>query len=154
MDTMAPLRPTVQRPRRISLPAGPAAVAEARSQVAAAIHSWDIPVDVDVAVLLTSELVTNAIRHEAGTTIMLAVTCICGQLRVDVHDTACSMPVLMDAPADAEAGRGLMLVASLSTDWGVHRTRTGKAVYFTLAVPADLADTEGRRPQADRTWVR
>jgi anti-sigma regulatory factor (Ser/Thr protein kinase) len=155
MDTMARLRPTVQRPRRISLPAGPAAVAEARSQVAAAIHSWDIPVDVDVAVLLTSELVTNAIRHEAGTTIMLTVTCICGQLRVDVHDTAWCMPVIMDAPADAEAGRGLMLVASLSTDWGVHRTRTGKAVYFTLAVPGNLADTgDRRRPQGDRTWVR
>jgi anti-sigma regulatory factor (Ser/Thr protein kinase) len=149
---MMRLRATVQRPRRIPLAAGPAAVAEARSQVAAAVCAWDIPVDVDVAVLLTSELVTNAIRHEAGTTITLTVTCICGQLRVDVHDTSCSMPVVMDALADAEAGRGLMLVASLSTDWGVHRTRTGKAVYFTLAVPAGLADTEDRRgPQGDRT---
>jgi hypothetical protein len=33
----------------------------------------------------------------------------------------------------------------------VHRTPTGKAVYFTLAVPADLADPEDRRPQGDRT---
>ena len=155
MDTMARLRPTVQRPRRISLAAGPAAAAEARRQVLATICAWDVPVDVDVAVLLTSELVTNAIRHEAGETITLTITCICGQLRVDVHDTSCTTPVIMDAQADAEAGRGLMLVASLSTDWGVHRTRSGKAVYFTLEF--DLPDLDGggdRRPQGSRAWVR
>jgi anti-sigma regulatory factor (Ser/Thr protein kinase) len=157
MDTMARLRPTVQRPRRISLAAGPAAPAEARRQVLAAIYAWDIPVDLDVALLLTSELVTNAIRHAAGETITLTITCVCGQLRVDVHDTSRTMPVILAAPADAEAGRGLMLVASLSTDWGVHRTRSGKAVYFTLEFQSDLPDVDGggdRHPQGDRAWVR
>ena len=148
MNTMAPTRTTVPHRHRVRLTAGPAAAAEARGQVRAAICTWDVPVDADVAVLLTSELVTNAIRHEAGTTIMLTVTCICGQLRVDVHDTACSMPVLMDAPGDAEAGRGLMLVASLSTDWGFYRTPAGKAVYFTLAFQADLDGGDDRSPQA------
>jgi anti-sigma regulatory factor (Ser/Thr protein kinase) len=134
METMAPIRPTLQRPRRISLTAEPAAAAEARSQVRAAIHAWDVPVDLPVAVLLTSELVTNAISHEAGETVMLVITCTCDQLRVAVYDTSWwSKPVLVDAPADAEAGRGLMLVASLSTDWGFYRTAAGKAVYFTLA---------------------
>jgi two-component sensor histidine kinase len=155
MDTMARLRPTVQRPRRISLSTGPAAAAEGRRQVLAAIYAWDIPVDPDVAVLLTSELVTNAIRHEAGKTITLTITCVCGQLRVDVHDTSRTMPVIMDAQADAEAGRGLMLVASLSTDWGVHRTRSGKAVYFTLESDLPGLDDDGDRPpQGDRAWVR
>ncbi len=133
METMAPLRPTVQRPRRILLTAEPAAVAAARSQVRAAIFGWDAPVDVATAVLLTSELVTNAIAHEAGETVTLTISCICGQLRVDVHDTSCAPPVPMAAQPDSEAGRGLMLVASLSTDWGYHRTPTGKSVYFTLA---------------------
>jgi anti-sigma regulatory factor (Ser/Thr protein kinase) len=136
METMARLRPTVERPRRILMAAGPAAAAEARRQVRATIHAWDVPVDPDVAVLLTSELVTNAIRHQAGGTVLLTITCICGQLRVDVHDTSCSMPVLLDVRPDEEAGRGLMLVASLSTDWGVHRTCAGKGVYFTLAFEA------------------
>ena len=154
MDTMAPIRPTVQRPRRISLSAGPAAAAEARSQVRAAICAWGIPVDPPVAVLLTSELVTNAIRHEAGETVMLAITCARGQLRVDVHDTSCSVPVPVDAPADAETGRGLMLVASLSTTWGFYRTHAGKAVYFTLAFGADLDEGHDLSPQGDRTWVR
>ena len=137
MNTIAPIRPTVQRPRRIALAAGPAAPAEARRQVRAAIDAWDVPVDPEVAVLLTSELVTNAIRHEPGETVLLTITCVCGQLRVDVRDTSCSVPVPADAPPDAEAGRGLMLVASLSADWGYHRTPAGKAVYFTLAFPDD-----------------
>jgi anti-sigma regulatory factor (Ser/Thr protein kinase) len=133
METMAPLRPTVQRPRRILLTTAPTSVAAARGQVRASIFAWDVPVDVETAELLTSELVTNAIAHEAGETVMLTITCICGQLRVDVHDTSCDEPVPVDVPLDAETGRGLMLVATLATDWGYHRTSSGKAVYFTLA---------------------
>jgi anti-sigma regulatory factor (Ser/Thr protein kinase) len=133
METMAPLRPTVQRPRRILLTTAATSVAAARGQVRAAIFAWDVPVDVETAELLTSELVTNAIAHEAGETVMLTITCICGQLRVDVHDSSCAEPVPVDVPLDAETGRGLMLVATLATDWGYHRTPSGKAVYFTLA---------------------
>jgi anti-sigma regulatory factor (Ser/Thr protein kinase) len=133
MNAMAPTRPTELQVCRVRLTASPAAAGEARGQVRAAIRAWDIPVDPDIAVLLTSELVTNAIGHEAGETITLAVTCSFGQLRVDVHDTSRTLPVLADAPADAEAGRGLMLVATLSATWGVYRTPAGKAVYFTLA---------------------
>jgi hypothetical protein len=154
MDTMARLRPTVLRPRRVLLAAGPAAAAAARNHVKAAISAWDIPVDVDVAVLLTSELVTNAVRNEAGDTVLLTIACVCGQLRVDVHDTSCSPPVPIEAPADAEAGRGLMLVATLSTDWGYHRTSAGKAVYFTLAFQAEPDEDAAQRPPGDRTWVR
>ena len=42
------------------------------------------------------------------------------------------------APADAETGRGLILVASLATQWGFYPTPAGKAVYFTLAFQAYL----------------
>jgi hypothetical protein len=44
----------------------------------------------------------------------------------------------VDQPADAETGRGLILVATLSTEWGSFRTPAGKAVYFTLAFQPDL----------------
>jgi anti-sigma regulatory factor (Ser/Thr protein kinase) len=145
MDTMAPMRPTVQSPRLSSLAAGPAAAGEARAQVRAAICAWHVPVDASVATLLASELVTNAIRHEAGDSITLVVTCACGQLRVDVHDTSATMPVPVNAAADAETGRGLMLVASLSSDWGFYRTPAGKAVYFTLAFQAAPDPGYGRR---------
>ena len=51
---------------RVRLARGPAAAAEARGQVRAAIAVWNAPVDEDVAVLLTSELVTNAVKHAKG----------------------------------------------------------------------------------------
>jgi anti-sigma regulatory factor (Ser/Thr protein kinase) len=154
MDTMLRLRPTVRRPRHIALNAGPAAASQARSLVRAAIRAWDVPVDPDIAVVLTSELVTNALQHEAGETITFTITCVCDQLRVDVHDSSPCMPVLEDAPADAEAGRGLMLVASLSADWGFYRTPTGKAVYFKLMPLTDPDEGGDPSLQGGRTWAR
>jgi anti-sigma regulatory factor (Ser/Thr protein kinase) len=152
MNVMAPTRPTELQLCRLRLPSGPAAAAEARNRVRAAIGAWAMPVDPDLAVLLTSELVTNAIIHQAGQTVMITITCSCDQLRVDVYDSSCLMPVLVDAPADAEAGRGLMLVATLSADWGYYRTPAGKAVYFTLAFQPDLADRDVPCPREPDTW--
>jgi len=133
MNAMAPSRLSELHQWRIPLAAGPAAAAEARKQIRAAIWAWDVAVEPDVAVLLTSELVTNAITHVPGETIMLAITCDSGELRVDVHDASCSLPVVVEAAADSETGRGLMLVATLATEWGFYRTPAGKAVYFTLS---------------------
>jgi anti-sigma regulatory factor (Ser/Thr protein kinase) len=138
MNTMALTRPTHLHACRVQLTTGPAAAGEARGLVRAAVRSWDLPVDPDVAVLLTSELVTNAIRHETAQAVTLAIRCGRGRLRVDVHDTARFLPVVTEAAADAESGRGLMLVATLSADWGCYRTPTGKAVYFTLAFEPGL----------------
>jgi hypothetical protein len=154
METMAPTRPTVQTSRHIMLGAGHGAAAEARAEVRAAICAWEAPVDESVAVLLASELVTNAIVHVPGRTAMLVVTCGYGQLRVDVHDTSCVMPVLMDAAADAENGRGLMMVASLAADWGFYRTHEGKAVYFTLAFGSRPDEPAARPPRGRSSYVR
>ena len=148
MTVLAPTRPADLRGYSVRLTAGPAAAAEARSRVRAAIGAWDAPVDQDLAVLLTSELVTNAIRHEIGQAITLAITCSGDELRVDVHDTSRAWPMIEDAPADAETGRGLLLVATLSAGWGVYRTPAGKAVYFTLASCPDRAGDGGRA----HTW--
>ena len=148
MNVIAPTRPAELHACRVRLTVGPAAAAEARGRVLESIRAWDIPVDPDIAVLLASELVTNAIGHETGKTIVLAITCSFGQMRVEVHDTSRMLPVLVDAPVDAEAGRGLMLVATLSATWGIYRTPGGKAVYFTLAFEPGLAGA-GERGQ---TW--
>ena len=147
MNAMAATRPTELHLHRVRLSTGPAAVAEARNQVREAICAWDVPVEPDVAILLTSELVTNAIRYEASGTVMLAITCSCDQLRVDVHDTSHSLPVVVDATGDAETGRGLMLVANLATEWGFYRTPAGKAVYFTIASQPDCGEGDGRGPR-------
>jgi len=142
MNTMAPTRLTELQSRRIWLATGAAAVPEARGHVRAAIRSWDVPVDQETAVLRTSELVTNAIRHEPGQEVMLVIACSRGQLRVEVHDTSRSWPAPADVSADAETGRGLLLVATLSAEWGCYRTTAGKAVYFTLACPPEPVPSE------------
>jgi len=154
MNSIAPLRAAVQRPLRVPLPAEPAAAAQARTLVTDAIRDWEIPVDPEVAGLLTSELVTNAIRHENGDMIRLFVTRSWGHLRVYVHDSCRKPPVPVDAPTDAEAGRGLMLVAGLSTDWGHYRTPAGKAVYFTLAFQTDSSDYAQRCNRSNHSYVR
>jgi anti-sigma regulatory factor (Ser/Thr protein kinase) len=143
MTTMAPPRPAERHGCRVRLATGPAAPAEARRRVRDAIRSWQVPVDLDAALLLTSELVTNAVRHEAGQgaqAVVLAIARSRGRLRVDVHDTSCSLPTVAEVPADAETGRGLLLVETLSDEWGFYRTPAGKAVYFTLAFEPDMAD--------------
>src|ERR1035441_8022256 len=86
MDTMTQIRPIVQRPRRVLLTAGPAAAGEARSHVRAAIHAWHVPIDLYVAVLLTSELVTEEREKEntQNTQILLIITWADGQMRVEV----------------------------------------------------------------------
>ena len=166
MTTMAPPRPAERHERherqegherhgcRVRLATGPAAAAEARRWVRVAIRSWQVPVDLDVALLLTSELVTNAVRHEAGQraqAVVLAITCSRGRLRVDVHDTSRALPSVAEVPADADAetGRGLLLVDTLSDEWGCYRTPAGKAVYFTLASETGQADETGKADQPD-----
>ena len=135
---MAPTRPSELHQRRVRLTREPAAAAEARSQVRTAIRAWKVPVDPDIAVLLTSDLVTNAITHGNGETVTLGIRCSRGHLRIDVYDTSRSLPIAVDEPAGTENGRVLVLVAALSADWGSFRTPAGKAVYFTLAFQPDL----------------
>ncbi len=136
MNKTAPTRLPMQRSLSVYLTPGPAAAAEARRYVREAVEAWRLSVDPYVAALLTSELVTNAVRY-AGGSVKLFVTCSCGHLRVYVHDTSPEWPSVLDTPAESEDGRGLMLVASLSTDWGYYRTSAGKAVHFTLATDTD-----------------
>ena len=140
MNAMVATPPIQLNHCRVRLAATRAAAGEARSQVRAVIRDWGVPVDPDTAVLLASELVTNAITHETGGTITLGIRCLRGRLRVDVYDTSHSFPVVSVAPGDAETGRGLMLVATLAAEWGFYRTPAGKAVYFTLPFPDDRHD--------------
>lgn len=137
MNTMAPTRPTELYQRRVRLTREPAAAAEARSRVRAAIRDWRLPVDPDLAILLTSDLVTNAITGGAGQTLTLAIRCSRGHLRIDVYDKSRYLPLGANELVDSGTGRGLVLVAALSAEWGSFRTPAGKARYFTLAFQPD-----------------
>ncbi len=119
------------------LPTDGSATGRARRFVRAALRDWagsadgEVP---DVAELLVSELVANVLRHGRGEPI-LTLLLRDGVLRCEVEDEARVPLRARDRSPDDEGGRGLLIVESLSRDWGVRPTRRGKAVWFELAVP-------------------
>jgi hypothetical protein len=135
MNATAPARPAELHQRRARLRREPAAPGQARDQVRVALRAWQVPVDPDVAILLTSDAVTDAITHGASPSVTVAIRCARGRLRVDVYDSARSGALPADGARDGEARPGLALVALLADEWGVFRTPAGRAVYFTLAFP-------------------
>src|SRR5687768_14338724 len=104
------------------LPREPSAPASARCHVSAACAGLR-PDLLEVAMLLTSELVTNAVKY-GGPRIDLTVRDEAGLLRVDVHDDGPLVPHLRTATRTCVGGRGLFLVQSLADAWGT--TRTGQ----------------------------
>ncbi len=124
----------------LSLPAEPVRVGQARRHVAAVIRDWQADVDVDTAVLLTSEVFTNAVVHAArpGEVIRLVEVWDGERFRIEVHDSRVTAPESDERTLDSateESGRGLGMVDLLAETWGVEKTTKGKQVYFTLGVP-------------------
>lgn len=88
----------------------------------------------DVAELLTSELVTNALIHTDHDAVLTA-TVGPGGLRVEVRDFVSRRPRLcVPEPDEGTHGRGLLLVQSLADAWGVRAHGVGKSVWFELDV--------------------
>jgi len=135
---------------RVRLAAGPTAPGEARGRVREAIVGWGVPVDLDIAVLLASDLVTHAISQEAGASVTVAIRCSASRLRIEVHDSSRARLGSADAPATGATAEGILaLVGTLSTEWGSYRTPAGMAWYFTLAFRPHLAEGTGREPQGN-----
>ncbi|WP_173265300.1 ATP-binding protein [Streptomyces pacificus] len=109
------------------------AVAEVRAALRALLGHWGEPGSVEVAELLTSELVTNALVHTEDGAVVTA-TVAPARLRVEVRDfTAASVEPPGEPAADESThGRGLLLVQGLADTWGVRAHDLGKAVWFEL----------------------
>jgi anti-sigma regulatory factor (Ser/Thr protein kinase) len=88
----------------------------------------------DSAVLLTSELATNAIVH-ARTAFQLEFTSPDGKVHIAVTDDYQELPTVESRQALDEHGRGIPLVVSQADDWGMEPTRFGKKVWFSLTLP-------------------
>jgi anti-sigma regulatory factor (Ser/Thr protein kinase) len=117
--------------RRARFASKPEAAGEARSFVRSALAAWRCDEPDDVAVLLTSELVTNAVRH-AKTPCTVEVRLEDGELRVAVEDHDRTLPQKDEAPLSSLTGRGLLLVDSLARRWGAELINGGKVVWFAL----------------------
>lgn len=123
----------------LGLTAGPRSAGTARRFITDFCIAADLDEDVrHKAALLTSELVTNAIRY-GGSHALLEARMPSGSLRIAVHDANPGLPVLGTAPdLTAEGGRGVQLLTTLADRWGVEATASGgKAVWLELDVPGE-----------------
>ena len=86
------------------------------------------------ALLATSELVTNALLHAHGALdISARYDRERGLLRVEVSDSSSDVPTPMDSVPSEPGGRGLSVVARLSSAWGCMVNEQGKTVWFELS---------------------
>ncbi|MEZ0076480.1 ATP-binding protein [Planotetraspora sp. GP83] len=120
------------------LPRDTKCVASARRFVRDVAIDWDAAEDVpEVAELLASELITNALTHgsvgvPATSTIRVTVSREKELLVVDVHDPSSKLPRLRQAGQLDLRGRGLAIVQTFSHHWGWALTPYGKSVWFQL----------------------
>ncbi len=113
----------------------PGQVRTARTVTRGQLARWGLEGLTDLAELLVSELVTNALRA-ARQEVRLRLMRV-GKLLVEVSDDDHNLPQLRRADQDDEHGRGLALVSNLSRRWGTSRKAVGKVVWFELPLPKE-----------------
>jgi anti-sigma regulatory factor (Ser/Thr protein kinase) len=115
----------------IRLSPHPTSARAAREFVARTLLEWGRGDQTEAAVLLTSELVTNAIIH-ARTEVAVTMRVAGDGLRVVVLDESDEQPSPRSEADELGGGRGLKLVDAVAASWGVAPQGTGKAVWFEL----------------------
>jgi anti-sigma regulatory factor (Ser/Thr protein kinase) len=143
-DVLAPPSPELTC-RQVRLAALPSAVPWARRVLRHMLREWQLPELADPAVLLVSELATNAVQASARTArrvpdqlpmISLTVRITDASVVTEVWDASPDVPALCEADLTGERGRGLLLVDFLADDWGHRPADGGKVVWCTVAIPA------------------
>ncbi|MFD8815496.1 SpoIIE family protein phosphatase [Streptomyces sp. NPDC059627] len=129
------VRPRMRRTLLSVAQAEPERVAEARQHVRELLHDWGSPDQVDSAVLLVSEMLTNVLVHTDADALLLAE--VSGQapercLRVEVTDAGDDLPHKRRPGELASSGRGLVLIEILADAWGVDPRGQGKSIWFEL----------------------
>lgn len=142
--------PAAGRRRRIGLAAVPESARAAREFTVATLRKWHLDALIEDAVVIASELATNAIRHgtpaatgEAGSGRVELSWCLqASRLICVVTDQTGTPPALAAGGPEAESGHGLQIVGALAVAWGWTILGTGeKAVWaaLELPVPAEAA---------------
>jgi anti-sigma regulatory factor (Ser/Thr protein kinase) len=129
-------KPAVKPPwvRQVTLPAAEQSPGLARQAARDALRTWQLTHLMDTAVLLISELVTNAVLHAKtdGSELELHLEVHGTWLRIEVHDADLRGPQPRTPAALDESGFGFVLVDAIADQWGVRETAAGKAVWAEL----------------------
>jgi GAF domain-containing protein len=144
----------------LTLPPTGRSAATARRALEQVLGDTELTGVLDEALLLVTELVTNAVVH-AGTEIELRIDTD-PDLHIEVVDRSPgSLPVVQPAPAETrEGGRGVFLLDALANEWGTRHFGGGKSVWFRLGprrAPAEgtirTAPDDVARPVAPIDWL-
>jgi anti-sigma regulatory factor (Ser/Thr protein kinase) len=124
-----------RRHLQLTLPASGQPVRLARQVTREVLPVWRLARAEEVAVLLVSELVTNAVRHARSTdTITLELKALRGWLRIEAYRYRPGLVVPRTPGEFDESDFGSVLVDSLADKWGVRETVTGKTAWAELDV--------------------
>jgi anti-sigma regulatory factor (Ser/Thr protein kinase) len=130
-------RPTVRRAVLTVAQAESERIAAARQQLRELLHDWASADQVDSAVLLLSEMLTNVLVHTDADALLVAE--VSGgpaaggrTVRVEVSDISDDLPHKRDPGELASSGRGLVLMEFLADRWGVDPRGEGKTIWFEL----------------------
>lgn len=123
-------RPLAKTPFVFALPNGPRAPRCARDFIRSS-SEFRTASSRDSAVLMVSELVTNAVVH-GRPPIVLTVARVRSGVEISVADDHPDWPVRRPPSCEAVAGRGMQVVEALATSWGVRRRPVGKTIWFLL----------------------
>jgi len=112
-----------------------AAPSQARHEVRRAIAALGVNGDLaDDIVLVTSELVTNAVEHGGGQC-RFEIDHTDGALTIRVYDPSPDRPVPRAPKEPTPRGRGLWLVERLANAWGSDESANGKCVWARFVLP-------------------
>jgi anti-sigma regulatory factor (Ser/Thr protein kinase) len=115
--------------------AAPISASQARQFVGRHLAAHGLQALVEDVGLVVSELSTNAVAH-AQTPFTLTLSRTHGSVVIDIQDGSNSVPVKSTPDAMETSGRGLILVESLSQDWGSNTSSQGlKSVWASFPAP-------------------
>ncbi|MFM9694923.1 SpoIIE family protein phosphatase [Streptomyces europaeiscabiei] len=141
------VRPPVRRTALTVAQAEPERIAGARQQVRELLHDWSCGDQVDSAVLLVSEMLTNVLVHTDADALLIAEMTGDGgkrRMRIEVTDASDDLPHKRHPGELASSGRGLVLMDVLADAWGVDPRGDGKSIWFELYETAPPDGSNGR----------
>jgi histidine kinase-like protein len=140
--------PSTGRRRRTGLAPVPESARAAREFTVTTLRKWQLDALIEDAVVIASELATNAIRHGTPAAtggpgdgrIELSWCLQASRLICVVTDQTGTPPALVASGPEAESGHGLQIVGALAVAWGWTILGTGeKAVWAALELPGHAA---------------